>query len=201
MPVSQKHSKMLKKGNKTKYNYVVGYVSDDGSADNLSFESTPEEVNINFFKAYCEERGIDFDMSDLVEFENEYPIRDRVYTVVGEAEAGADSEVLSDAVRQKIESLKGSLVTLERVNALIDAVCERSDTDEYKDIAVLQILMQKLNKRTNSEDYLENIMKHKDKLYQSLADLDPQVTWESMFYDLGKIRAYKEVLGMLERKE
>jgi hypothetical protein len=192
---------MLKKDNKTKYHYVASYISDDGSADSLSFESIPEEVDLNFFKTYCEERGIDCNSDELSEFERTYPVKDRVYTVVGEVEAGEESAVLLDAIKHKIESVKISLITLDRVNALIDAVYESCDPEEYKEVALLQILMEKFSKRTTSEEYPDNIMKYKDVFYQALADLDPQETWESMFYELGKIRAYKEILGILERKE
>lgn len=192
---------MLKKDNKTKYSYVASYISDDGSADSLSFESTPEEVHLNFFKAYCDERGIDFDITEMPEFENNYLIGDRVYTVVNQVAEGAGSQAIEEAIQMEIERCQASLVTLDRVNALIDAVSESSDTDEYKEIAVLQILMERFNKRTNSEDYPDNIMNHKDVICNALADLDPQETWEGMFYDLGRIRAYKEILRMLGRKK
>lgn len=95
MPVSPKHTKMVKKDNKTKYSYVASYINDDdGSTDSLSFESTQEDIGLNFFKAYCEERGVDFAPDELSEFERTYPTRDRVYTVVSQVDEGAGSQTL-----------------------------------------------------------------------------------------------------------
>lgn len=198
MSVSPNNSTMSKKRNEQTYNYAASYISDDGRADVLLFESTPAERNVDFYRAHCEEYGIDFDLADLAEFEREYPVEDRTYAVVSEVGENDCNKNLAEAIAQEVDRYKEYLVTLERINALVEANGEAPDSDESKELTILQLLMEKHKARTNNEAYPEKIMKHKEVIYDAFVDIEPLETWDGVFYDLGKIQGFKEALRMLE---